>query len=684
MSEEYVSKSRVYFEGWLPGSIKRLKNESFAMVVGASNNDEESRQIDRDQLVSVVKKIVREWKDLPNAEVDYRLENALDHPDLNLVVVCPESLYIDPFPMMLRCNRCQVLENHHHFSKVDESIQKAGRRIVEHGGRKVIPCHLHCGGVMQQVPYVAIHRCGNLTPIDIPFASQRISQLGYKDHSGSFLQSHFFDVATGKQTDHSLQMKCPACKGQFERTAKQGRPIANPDCFHVHNLQYLCLKEETGRLVSRVTALFSSDDPVNLSGDIAEAVVSTLLGLNEPVELANHLTDCLNSGSSEGDQIEYISEQLAQQKNALKEAEKSRDGMGEDTWKIVSQSMQEKIDALEESLARASGRFSSVRKYFQAQGIVDNLGSRRRAIEAALLPYDFALERESVQAMASRELDTVRKDALIQDIAVLKSRYGISNIAHYKQINVVMASFAYTRELAKPNEDAGNTEFPPVTLMGYEDRVVERLKGKTVIYALPARTEALQIHLDPCRVLQWCIDQFGWEDPGTDTLNDKAAAHAYLLTQCPALSMDPSEVISETHHLPLHKVAPFHLLHTISHCLLGTIKRHSGYDEKSVMEYLLPMDLSIMLYVTSVQNYTAGGLLTLFRHHLRQWFDDASNYAFNCIFDPICSDKGASCSGCIQIVIGCETFNHGLSRSYLHGGKLDAEQQVGINEGFWR
>ncbi len=166
MNEEYVSKSRVYFEGWLPGSIKKLRNESLAMVVGASNNDEESRQIDRDQLVSVVKKLVKEWKDLPNAEVDYRLENALDHPDPNLVVVCPESLYIDPFPMMLRCNRCQVLEYHQRFSKIGESTQKADRRVVERGGRKVIPCRRRCEGVMQQVPYVAIHRCGNLQRYD--------------------------------------------------------------------------------------------------------------------------------------------------------------------------------------------------------------------------------------------------------------------------------------------------------------------------------------------------------------------------------------------------------------------------------------------------------------------------------------------------------------------------------------
>ncbi|MDX9953244.1 MAG: hypothetical protein RBT75_04075, partial [Anaerolineae bacterium] len=667
MSDEFVSKSRVYFEGWLPGNVKRLRNESFAMVVGASNNDDESRMIDREQLIAMAKKLVREWNEMTNAAVDFRLENALEHPDDYLEVVCPDQLYIDPFPLMLRCTKCGVLDYHERFRKQADVIKQANRRIVERGGRKVIPCRRGCGGVMQQVPYVSIHRCGNLTPIDIPFASQRVAELGYRDHSGSFLQSYFFDVATGLQTDHSLQMQCPSCRGQYDRTAKQGRPIANPDCFHVHNLQYLCLKEETGRQVSRVTALYGADPHSQLANDVAEAVVSTLLGLNSSEALAIHLQDCLKGEGPDSSQIEAIIKELSKQRDALEAAKEALANLDDESRFIVIDNMHKSIDRLEQKLASASGRFSSVRNLFSQPGTISYLGVRRRAMEAALLPYDFQRERETVFEMAARELDTMRKDTLLQDMAMLSSRYGVTNITHYKEIRVVMASLGYTRELDTPTQESANPEYPPLKLMGYEDRYVPRLQGKTVIYALPASTEALQIHLDPCRVLQWCVDQAGWDDPGSDILNNKAAAHAHLLTHCPALSMEPAEVLSETKNAPLHQVAPFHLLHTISHCLLGTIKRHSGYDDKGVMEYLIPMDLSIVLYVTSVQNYTAGGLLTLFRHHLRQWFDDASNYAFNCVFDPICSDKGASCSGCVQIVIGCETFNHGLSRSYLHG-----------------
>ncbi len=63
---------------------------------------------------------------------------------------------------------------------------------------------------------------------------------------------------------------------------------------------------------------------------------------------------------------------------------------------------------------------------------------------------------------------------------------------------------------------------------------------------------------------------------------------------------------------------------------------------------MLPMDLSFLLYISSVQDYTAGGMLTLFRHYLQSWFDDASMYAFSCPFDPVCTDSGGACSGCVQ------------------------------------
>ena len=160
-----------------------------------------------------------------------------------------------------------------------------------------------------------------------------------------------------------------------------------------------------------------------------------------------------------------------------------------------------------------------------------------------------------------------------------------------------------------------------------------------------------------------------------------------MLKNCQALRSDPVNVFREANKTDLVNLAPFNLLHTISHCLIANIERHSGYEEKELSEYLLPMRLSILLYVTSVRNYNSGGLRLLFENYLSRWLDDASNFALNCLFDPICADRGNTCSGCVQQVIGCETFNQGLSRAYLHGGGVKFDDQSEIEQqitgGFW-
>jgi hypothetical protein len=668
MFDETISKSRIYFDGVLPGSVVTLKSGASAKVMGASNDTNETKHIDRTQLITIAKKLINEWCSFPNARIDAALEEALDDPNNKLEIVCPEGLFINPFPIMLKCTECHVLEFHHRRSQNDnrDDIEKIKTRIRQSGTRRYIACNrASCSGRMMQLLYVAIHRCGLLTPIDIPHAAHRVRHLGFRDNKGSFYQTEFFDVDTGSVVGHALQDDCPSCKKIYDKAKKQGRPIDSPDRHFPHNFQYLCLKETTGKLVS---------DAVQLFGDgVAKSVVSCLIGIISPNELENFLKDVLKSSENITD-VEKI-------RILLNECRKHLKDIPPGTPEFVTDLIVEKIKEYENRLKCSGDGFSEVLEYIPNIALIAQLGSSRRAIEAAMLPFDFYRERETLRQMSDREVDPTRRDKLVSDALVFLDRYGIREITHYKEINVVMASLGYTRELDKPNEDETDNT-PPTVLMGYVDKVNLNLSSKTIIYALPAKTEAIHISLDPRKLLLWCINSCGWEDPGKSVTSDSKKSHAYLLMNSPALCMDPSEVLQETKFRPLSESAPFHLLHTISHCLLGTIKRHTGYDQKSVMEYLIPMDLSIILYVTSVQNYTAGGLLTLFRHHLHRWLDEASNYAFNCIFDPLCSDRGSSCSGCVQVVMGCETFNHGLSRSYLHGGKT-GEEDFQILGGFW-
>ena len=118
---------------------------------------------------------------------------------------------------------------------------------------------------------------------------------------------------------------------------------------------------------------------------------------------------------------------------------------------------------------------------------------------------------------------------------------------------------------------------------------------------------------------------------------------------------------------------------------MRTAKQGSGYEQNSLMEYLFPADLSFLIYVTSTTDYTTGGLLSLFKHGLPDWFDIANLDALNCLYDPLCGYTGASCHGCTQTAIGCATFNHGLSRAYIHGGTIaySNEEKQNLKKGLW-
>ncbi len=689
MYDETITKSTMFYEGMLPGNIYRTSVRSFGRIVGVANNEEEARQIDKEQLYDVTRKMLREWSNLANTAVDQTLVTALEQPERMLEVAAPEALYVEPFPMMLQCDRCGVLDNYRAFARPEEIIQRTANRVKTRYGRPIVDCRRDCDGQMRQVRHVSIHRCGKMEVITIPHGVRDVANLGYEDRGGAFIQSRFINADTREALKMPFQSACRDCVTDYPGAAgvnKRGTPIDNPEKFYAHNIQYLCLKHETGRQISQITDLVGvpGDPLTEASRDIAEAVASCLIEQSTSGDLASHIGEMLGGDGPDRERIEALTQQLEEKRRIRSNVVKEMTGkMSNDLIASLTADMDTVIKDLEEQLTVASGRFSSIRDLISNDQVLQSIASHRRSLEATLMPYDYSKERLGLNEFMQGVQDPVQRDKLIHDASVLRTHYGITDIAHYKEVNVVMASIGYTRERPTPSDDPPGQVVPTV-LVGYEDLMMERLRGKRMIYGLAARTEALHVRLDPCRVLQWCVDAAGWEAPNDGSLTDPVKARAYLLMYCPALSMDPREVIEETHHQSPLRSAPFHLLHSISHCLLGTIKPHTGYDEKSVTEYLMPMDLSVILYVTSVKNYTAGGLLTLFKHYLRDWFDDASRYAFNCIFDPICSDKGSSCSGCVQVVLGCETFNQGLSRSYLHGGKLEGDEQLIVQDGFWR
>lgn len=679
MDNERIQRSRLFRESFLPGAVTRLRNQANARVVGVRNNAVALGTVDQAQLIYTVKKYLNDWE-VNGGAVDQGLRNAIDHNKVTLQ--SPSEIYVDPYPLLLRCETCKVIDFYDPRVDADRVASAIDKRIRSSAhGRSYVRCKTaSCPGRMLQVPYVGVHRCGIMSALYVNPTVRRKTNIGYADASGSFFNSFFFDVETGDKLAGSLQDNCPACLIAFAGSSevnKRGTPVTSGESFYSQVVQYIALSPAVGQLAGLLYAQIdaTAGTLTGQTGDIAEGIAGVLLGVIDSAVLERELRAMVSEEAASDDLVKKHTAELTKTLQARdKYAEQSEDDLMAHMLGLANA----RIAELQSLLSKASGRFKVVRDILDNDATYIALVEQRRAIEAAFLRHD--VNRLSMAQAISTTDDAVARQTKRVAWQSVQDRFGVTEVGHIPDLLVVLSALGFTRERRAPVID---TRVPPVVLNGFEDALDPGMRSRTALYAMSAKTEALWIRLDPVKILAWCIAQAGWIDPGAAVRLSSQRAHAHLLQHCPALTMAPSDVVKADPTAPSGQAAPFHLLHSVCHALLGTSRRHTGYDDQSLMEYLLPMDLSFVIYVTSVQNYTAGGLLTLFQHYLLQWFDDASGFAFNCAFDPICSDTGGSCSGCIQRERACETYNHGLSRSYLHGGNSSPGHPASFARGFW-
>ncbi|MCK2124631.1 hypothetical protein [Pseudomonas sp. PNPG3] len=677
MDKEYVSRSRLFREAFLPGAYTRLRNQAYGRVMGILNNSGTALEgVDKEQLREAVLTFVHDWESA-GGEVDPTFMTAAEKKRLE--IQSPSEIFVSPAPLILTCKRCKVLDFYDAREPEDRTLSKMQSRIRQHNGRSFIPCKRKgCSGEMIQLPYVSVHRCGYASPVHIPHPARRSSNIGYKD-AGTFFHSSFFDVETGEKLSGSYQDDCPACSALFgAEIQKRGTPLTSGESFYAQSTQYIALSEDRGKLIASLLQCLQNapEGAEGLAQDVSEGVALALLKRLSGRELEQKLALLLSTNVGDADEQAALRSLLERKKLSIAKFELM--AADDDDMAIVLDSARKEVAEIEGKLAASSGCFRTVRDLIPELTTLIELVGNRRTLEAVFLPHD--VQGKTIEQEIQETTDIAQKDLLAIQWQSVQERYGIDSITHIPDLRVVLATLGYSRERSTPTI---NPEAPPVVLNAFADRVDEGMKGKTSIYAMSAKTEALWIRLDPRKVLRWCIDSAYLESPGDDVLDDKARSHAHLLSHYHVLAMHPGKAAREIPARNPEEGAPFNLLHSISHALMLTARRHTGYDSKSIQEYLIPMDLSVILYVSSVQNYTAGGLLTLFQHYLQSWFDDASMFAFNCAFDPVCTDVGNSCSGCVQIEIGCETFNQGLSRAYIHGGPANREGSLFIRKGYW-
>jgi hypothetical protein len=663
--EEYISKSRLYRDHYLPFGITRLRNGVYARVIGTENDRIESDAIDRMQLTEVALNYLIEWES-QGGKIDQGLKESIETD--RFIAQTPVGIIVDPFPLLLECRKCGSLD--YYKRTYDDNHAAIVSRLK---GGKTLEC-THCRGPMQQIPLISVHRCGLLTPISLPRPAMRSNKIKLDYKSSTVSQSRVVDLETKKDIGNILQYApCNACSQSNPEAERQDGLIpkvvspAGGDAYVTHNLQYISLDTASSNLIRQLMA--ETADKSEIGHGILDALVKP-----DNREKACHRFKTMMSLDTEDESVQDAQKDLDKAVNRHSKAKAKLASDPEDDF------IQDMVEGLEEQIAKLMKKLSKLSpfaspEYTLPASILDKLTAQRRCYEVMFLDHDAKATSKPLEL--SKLDEGHKKDSKEAEWISLCETFGIDNISHLSDLKVVLSAIGFSREIRKPSHE----HTVPVILNGFTESVSQSTKGQHFLYGMTARTEAIWLRLDASKVLQWMVENFDLILPDETILHSKEKSHLYILEQCPVLLEDMSEIqqASEKNH-PL-ETAPFQLLHSISHSLVDTAKLYSGYDQSTLMEYILPADLSVIFYVTSVQNYTSGGLLTMFRHHLIDWISDASEKNLTCLMDPVCSEESGACPSCIQISRGCETFNTGLSRSHLVGGKL--KDGCIIKKPFW-
>lgn len=283
-----------------------------------------------------------------------------------------------------------------------------------------------------------------------------------------------------------------------------------------------------------------------------------------------------------------------------------------------------------------------------------------------IVDLDTAIER-------AKELNAfVNVEKLKEKIA---SR-GFTSMQACDRIPFLQCSYGFTREYVD-SASAPTNNMQPVVLHGFPDENAE----KKNVYATKLQTEGVLFEIDRVKILKWLLKNGVVEEIDLPVnLDDEIEVKAWFINHINLGSIQPFSLLSAEEDAITYYV--YRLVHTISHTLIIAAAEVCGLDKNSLSEYIFPNVPAIFIYCQNSQGFNMGALFSVFEMYLDKWLDNSYQAAKECVFDPVCREGDAACTGCIFTnEISCQHFNHDLDRNLLIG-KMDKKTETRLY-GFW-
>lgn len=251
-----------------------------------------------------------------------------------------------------------------------------------------------------------------------------------------------------------------------------------------------------------------------------------------------------------------------------------------------------------------------------------------------------------------KEIDNKsRREILEQNYRKLKAKYGIEDIAHISEINLVSSCIGIINGVNKFYEPGFVPHFNPVWKN-------EKKKDKIIVYTYPFETEGVLIDLNKSKVCNWLIN------------------NGLIANKKPKTVLEAMEILFTIKNDTQAYEALKTLLHTLSHVLIRRSSLYTGLDSDSCSELIFVNAAAIMIYSTS--NINIGGFQFVFEHSLGDWFREVEFDIEACTFDPACITESGVCFSCLYLPeYVCTCFNQFLDRDVFFGKRR-------YSAGFWQ
>lgn len=539
------------------------------------------------------------------------IPNPHTNPD-EFRILEPTDVSFDIFPLTFECTNA-------HCRKIRRWWQQ--KKVVDDtAGAGALQC-VSCGSKMRQLRYLTAHNCGAMQPIHTPTCGAcGNSDNVYLEDVGSFLSSSWQCRTCGWSQSVRFQPcncgKYPSPNGQ---TWQQGFTGRDQRLWYPQTLSIVNLSGQTY-------------DNLQIHPDRGVAAIASWLG--DETNLAAALGQLDRPSGNRQTASEW----------AKTEAELRQKGVPEDfiaTLKAAHGSPDTGAAAIQTGVSQPVIEMAAGRPWVERAGLFDRaLVDDRRT---------FAEVRSTLTGAAA----TAAAHAANRLFAL-----GIEDISVTQRFPIVVASYGYTRVTRTPGT---------ADLRTYAK--TNKYDGKTPIFAVPAKTEALIVTFSAEALIGFLDSQGLWTGAVPGDERSAKLALAELLAANPAVGGDDPAGLTRR------------IVHSASHVFLRALDDgQSGFGESSLAEWIVPDALTTAIYVASYNEFTLGAFDTVLRRRVAAWMENAAAAVQHCDNDPMCSQTSiqaphSACDRCLHLSYGCRMWNADLDRKLLRRFWLWTQRQ---------